>query len=151
MEVQIKNIDDLRLEIYRLKGLEEQQGFALRQRINSPSALISTIFSLIPRPQIADGIKAAGGLLNMDIVQVISSFLLPFTLNKTLFRRSNLLTKGLVAILSRKVSRFINEESVSNIWDKIKSFIPDKLKSLIPDKSANTKVAQPVANTPARS
>ncbi|HEY2581533.1 MAG TPA: hypothetical protein VGI43_06985 [Mucilaginibacter sp.] len=147
MELQIKNIDDLRLEIYRLKGIEEQQGLALRQRLNSPSALISALFSLIPRPQISDGIKAAG-LFNMDIVQIISSFLLPFTLNKTLFRRSNILTKGLVAILSRKVSRFINEESLTNIWDKVKSFIPDKLKSVVPDKNKHTQVVRPVAKAP---
>ena len=140
MEVQIKNIDDLRLEIYRLKGLEEQQGTALRQRISSPSALLSSIFSLIPRPQISDGVKAAGGLLNLDFVQLISSFLLPLTLNKTLFRRSNFLTKGLVAILSRKAARFINEESITNIWDKVKSFIPGI------NKGTNTKINQPVPN-----
>jgi hypothetical protein len=145
MEPQIRNIDDLRLEIYRLKGLEQQQGLALRERINSPSALLSTIFSLIPRPQISDGVKAAG-LLNMDIVQIISSFLLPFTLNRTLFRRSNILTKGIVTLFSRKMSRFINEESVSNVWDKVKSFIPDKFQSLFSDKNKNVKAVQPAVS-----
>jgi hypothetical protein len=80
----------------------------------------------------------------VDIVQLMSSFLLPFTLNKTLFRRSNFLIKGLVRIVSRKASRFINEDSVSSIWDKVKSFIPDKIKSMIPDKNKN--VAKPVVS-----
>ncbi|MDB4901230.1 MAG: hypothetical protein JWQ63_511 [Mucilaginibacter sp.] len=141
MDLPVKNIDDLRLEIYRLKGLEEQQSFALRQRFNSPLAIFSTIFSLIPKSQGTNGLKS-GGLFNIDIVQLMSSFLLPFTLNKTLFRRSNFLIKGLVRIVSRRASRFINEDSVSSIWDKVKSFIPDKIKSMIPDK--NKDVAKPV-------
>ena len=141
MDLPVKNIDDLRLEIYRLKGLEEQQSIALRQRFNSPSAIFSTIFSLVPWSQAADGLKS-GSLFNVDIVQLMSSFLLPFTLNKTLFRRSNFLIKGLVRIVSRRASRFITEDSVSSIWDKVKSFIPDKIKSMIPDKNKN--VAKPI-------
>jgi hypothetical protein len=142
MDLPVKNIDDLRLEIYRLKGLEEQQSLALRQRFSSVSSSISTVLSLFPRSQNADGEKT-GGIFNLDLVQMISSFLLPFTLNKTLFRRSNFITKALVRFVSLRASRFINEDSVSNIWDKIKAFIPDKIKSIIPDKNKSVQAGTP--------
>jgi hypothetical protein len=61
-------------------------------------------------------------------VQLASRFLLPFTLNKTLFRRSNFLIKMLVRIASQRVSRLINEKSVGTIWDKIKTLVSSKTK-----------------------
>jgi hypothetical protein len=127
MDLPVKNIDDLRLEIYRLKGLEEQQSFALRQRFNNPLAIFSSIVSLFTGSQGTEGIKT-GSIFNLDIIQLMSSFLLPLTLNKTLFRKSNFLTKAFVRIVSRKASQFINQDSISNIWDKVKSIFPDKNK-----------------------
>ena len=148
MDLQINNIEDLRLEIYRLKMVEEQQAQAIRRRFSSPSAIFSTVFSLFPKSQNPDGTKG-GGIFHLDFVQMISSFLLPLTLNKTLFRRSNFLIKGLVTMVTRRASRFINEESVTNIWDKVKSFVPDKFKSIFPGKDKDVTEKRPA--TPVRS
>jgi hypothetical protein len=125
MDLPIKNIDDLRIEIYRLKGLEQEQSIALGKRFSSPSALFSTILSLFPKSQAADGEKGSG-FFDQDIVGLISRFLLPFTLNKTLFRNSNFLVKTLVGILSQKASHFITEDSISNLWHTVRSFFKSK-------------------------
>jgi len=49
MDLHITNISDLQAEIFRLKTLEKQQSVALKARVNSPSALFSTVLTLFPR------------------------------------------------------------------------------------------------------
>lgn len=122
MDIPIRSITDLRGEIYRLKGLEREQSMAIGQRFNSPSAIFSTIVSLFSGPPTADGTKSR--FFEQDIVGLISRFVLPFTLNRTLFRKSNFIVKTLVGLISQKASHFITEDSVGGVWDKIKSFIP---------------------------
>jgi hypothetical protein len=133
MDYPIRNIDDLRGEIYRLKDLEQEQSIALGQRFKSPSALFSTLLSLFPRSVNADGTKSSG-FFDQDLVGLISRFVLPFTLNKTLFRNSNFIIKALVGIVSQKASHFISEDSVAGIWDKVKSLFKSKTsKDTIPE------------------
>jgi hypothetical protein len=110
--------DDLKAEILRLQGLEREQGIAIKQRFNSPGALFSTLFSLFPKSTEAD---RESNLFHQDFIGVLSRFLLPFTLNKTIFRNSNFIVKALVGLVSQKASHFISEDSVEGIWDKAKN------------------------------
>ena|ERR1700761_6802840 len=119
MSVPIKNIDDLRHEIYELKRLEREQSIAIGQRFNSFSAVMSTIYSLFPKKGGPDG---KGSFFDQDLFGLISRFILPLTLNKTIFRNSNFIIKSLVGIVSQKASHFISEESVTNLCKKIKAF-----------------------------
>jgi hypothetical protein len=123
MDLTVKNIDDLRSQIIWLKSVEEQQSMAIRQRFNGPVSFISTVLSLFPKAPEGEE-KKGGGSFAPDMIQLLSGFLLPFTLNKTVFRRSNFIVKALVKLVSKKASRFINESSVSHLWDRIKIFIP---------------------------
>jgi hypothetical protein len=125
MDQPIKNIEDLRLEIYRLRGVEREQSIALGKRFTGPSAILSTIFSLFPKSQAADGEKGPG-FFDQDIVGLFSRVALPFLLNRTLFRNSNFIIKAIVSILSQKASHFISEESVAGLWDVIKSLFKSK-------------------------
>jgi hypothetical protein len=124
MEQPVKNIDDLRTEIYRLKGVEQEQSAAIGKRFSSPSALFSTLYSLFPKSTNADGEKSS--FFDQDIVGLISRFVLPFTLNKTLFKNSNFIVKTLVGIVSQKVSHFITEDSLISLWDKVKTLFKSK-------------------------
>ena len=125
MQLPIKTIADLRIEISRLKSVEKEQGAAIHKRFSSPSALLSTIFSLFPKSNNAEGEKT-GGFFEEDFFGLISRFLLPFTLNKTLFRNSNFITKAVVGLVSQKAAHFITEESVIGLWDKIKTLFKSK-------------------------
>ncbi len=50
MDLPIKNqVDDLRTEIYRLRGLEQEQSIAIGKRFSSPSALFSTLGFVVPK------------------------------------------------------------------------------------------------------
>ncbi len=120
MDLPIKNIDDLRSEIYRLKGIEKAQSVALAYRFRSPSAMLATVMTLFPKTANADGSKKPG-FFDQDMVGLLSRLVLPLTLNKTLFRHSNFIVKTLVGLASQKASHFITEDSVTGVWDKAKS------------------------------
>jgi hypothetical protein len=121
METAIRNVTDLRNEISRLKGMEEEQWTAIGQRFSSPSATFATIYSLFSSSADADGTKK--GIFHMDYVGLLSRILVPFTLNKTLFRNSGFIVKALVGLVSQKASGYISEDSVATLWDKAKSLI----------------------------
>jgi hypothetical protein len=125
MDLPIKNINDLREEIYRLKALEQEKSVALAQRFESPSAVFSTLKSLIPSSKNPDGTNKPG-FFHQDLIGLISRFALPFTLNRTLFRNSGFVIKTLVGMVSQKASHFISEDSVTGVWDKVKGLFKGK-------------------------
>jgi hypothetical protein len=119
----ISNIDELRAEIVRLRVVKEEQGKALAKRFNSPMATLSTLYSMFPRDPEAD---SKSSIFGQDFFGLLSRVLLPLTLNKTLFRNSNFLVKGLVGLLSQKAYHFINEDTLTGIWDKVRSLLNKK-------------------------
>lgn len=120
MDTPIRNTEDLKLEIARLKGIELDQAVELKLRFSSPMAIISTAMSLFPKSPTVDGVKNES-FFSQDFVGLLSRIVLPLTLNKTLFRHSNFLVKTLVGILSQKASHYISEDSVQGIWGKAKT------------------------------
>jgi len=121
MDATIKNAWDLKEEIVRLRELEKVQGAAIKQHFNSPAALFSTVYSLFPKGNHTGENKT--NIFNQDFVSIISRFLIPLTLNKTLFKNSGFLVKALVGLVSQKASGYVNEEAVGSIWDKAKHLI----------------------------
>jgi len=124
MALIINNIDDLKAEIYHLKVQEDRQRYALRQRFNSPSKIFGTVKSLFSKPT-TGGIYGKSGL-KRDYFAILSGIILPVTLKRTLFRKSNFIVKSLVGVASKKASKFITEDSVIGVWNKIKSLLPHK-------------------------
>jgi len=126
MEAVIYNLTDLRAEIIRLKAVKIIQEDAIATHFNSPSAIFHTVTAFFKGSASAnksEGILGTGG----DMVSLISRFVLPFVLNKTIFRSSNFIIKTIVGLVSQKASGFINEKSVVSVWDKAKSLIPNIL------------------------
>lgn len=130
MDATINNIDDLRFEIERLKVSKKAQEIAIKSHFNGPVAIFTTLMSFF-----SSSASSLEGLLgNQDLFGLLSRFILPFTLNKTIFRHSNFIIKTLVGLFSQKASVFINKDNVSSVWDKIRSMLPGK-------KEATKKVA----------
>ncbi len=120
MQLPIKNTTELRSEIYRLEGLEREQAVALKARFSSPGAVFSTVLSVFPKSG-GNGVgNLTSKLFHQDFIGLISRLVLPVALNRTLFKKSGFIVKTLVGILSQKASSYINEDSVSSIWDKVK-------------------------------
>ena len=128
MSLPITNITDLRTEITRLKLLNAQQRQAIVPRFSSPSAVFSTIYSAFSGKPGVEGEHKEKGFFEQDIVGLLSRIVLPFTLNKTIFRNSNFIVKTLVGLASQKASHFISEDTVTGIWGKIKSLLPHSYK-----------------------
>ncbi len=121
MAVLIKNSEDLKDEIARLKGLEQQQAGQLKQHFSSPGAILSTIMSLFSSSKEDNKEDKNASLFDQDFIGLLSRIVLPIALNKTVFKNSGFIMKALVGILSQKASHYINEDSVGGVWDKIKS------------------------------
>ena len=128
MDAVIFNSADLRAEIERLKYTKKIQEEAIAKHFSSPAAIFHTITSAFKgSPSDKKGGTILGG--GQDVVSLLSRFVLPFVLNKTIFRGSNFIIKTVVGLLSQRAANFINEKSVVTVWDKIKSFIPGKNKT----------------------
>ena len=121
MDPIIKNSWDLKEEIVRLRAQERVQLAAIQERFSSPTAIFSTIYSAFPKGNHTGENKS--NIFNQDFVSIISRFLIPITLNKTLFKNSGFLVKALVGLVSQKASGYVNEDSVGGIWDKAKALI----------------------------
>jgi hypothetical protein len=125
MDTPITNSWQLKEEIVRLRELEEVKGQALKERFSSPVAIITTVYSMFPK---GHGGENKNNIFNQDFVSIISRFLVPLTLNKTLFKNSGFIVKALVGLVSQKASGYINEDSVMSVWDKIKHLFSKKEK-----------------------
>ena len=125
MTLPIKNSVELRHEIYRLQGVEAEQSEALKKRFSSPGAVFSTVMSLFPKSD--DKEDKNSSLFNQDFIGLISRFVLPIALNKTLFKNSGFIVKTIVGLLSQKASHYINEDSVGGIWGKMKHLFEENV------------------------
>ncbi|MEB0263683.1 MULTISPECIES: hypothetical protein [unclassified Mucilaginibacter] len=144
METSIRNIFELQGEIGRLKNLEARQAVALKTRFSGPSAIFSTVLSLFPKSPMVDGMKDSG-FFQQDFLGLISRFVLPLALNKTLFKHSNFIVKTLVGILSQKASHYISEENVTGVWGKAKGLFENLFKK----KEKETEIALDKDEVPA--
>lgn len=127
MDLSINNISDLKAEILRLREIEEQQSIALKARVSTPSALFHTFISMFPKSP-GKGSDSNDSIFNQDLVGILSRIILPLALNSTVFRKSNFVVKTLVGFLSQKASHFISEDSVTDLFSKVKSMFAKKEK-----------------------
>lgn len=133
MDFQIRNINDLQDEISRIRVIEDQQATALAARFSSPSAIFSSIMSLLNHGNRNNGEKTPS-IFSQDFLGLLSRIVLPVTLNKTLFKNSGFLIKTMVGLLSQKASNYISGDAVQGIWGKVKSLLGSALQSK-PEKS----------------
>lgn len=125
-DISINSAGELKAEIVRLRLLREEQSKTIGARFSSPGAVFSTVLSLFPK----SSNDPKNDIFHQDFFGLISRILLPFALNKTVFRNSNFLIKGIVGFLSQKASHFISEDSVMGLWDKVKHLFEKKDKKV---------------------
>jgi hypothetical protein len=126
MDTPVKNILDLQSEIIRLEKTKQDQEMVLKQRFSSPSAILSSVRSIFPKAPEGESTGGMGSLLSPDLLSLVSRFVLPLALNKTLFKRSNFIVKTLVGLVSQKASTYISEDSVTSVWGRVKSLFGKK-------------------------
>ncbi len=119
----IRTLEELHSEIHRLKADYKQRGVQLK---GDTKAYINR-FSL---GNLIKKYATPSGFLKFDektnISSKIMSVVLPMLLNSTVFRGSGILTKALGALVSGKVGKSLDAESLSGIFNVIKSFFAGK-------------------------
>lgn len=113
----ITNEQDLKSEILRLRALDKEQEQELAARFRSPTAVFATARTLFPKPP-----HPAGNSGHTDYAQLAARFLLPLTLNKTVFRHSNFLVKMLAGFASQKAAGLVTEQRAESAWEGARSF-----------------------------
>jgi hypothetical protein len=128
MDIPVKNIIDLQSEIIRLEKAKQEQEMVLKHRFSSPSAIFASMKSIFPKsPEGAGGSGGtASSIFSPDILSLVSRFVLPLALNKTLFKKSGFIVKTLVGLASQKASSYISEDSVTSVWGRVKSLFGKK-------------------------
>ncbi|WP_345949767.1 hypothetical protein ABDD95_23245 [Mucilaginibacter sp. PAMB04274] len=147
MDIPVKNVLDLQSEIIRLEKLKQEQEMGLKHRFSSPSAIFQSIKSIFPKSPEGEAGAGGGGigsLFSPDIVSLISRFVLPIALNKTLFKRSGFIVKTVVGLLSQKASTYISEDSVTSVWGRVKSLFGKKPKTAVKAATVKEPLVRPV-------
>jgi hypothetical protein len=111
MDIAIRNGKELQEEILRLKELRQVHSEALRERFKTPKSFFSTVISMFP------------AAVRPNYVGMASRIIVPFVLNRTLFRNSGFLIRGLVGLVSQKAAGYITEESIEGGLEKLISLV----------------------------
>lgn len=120
--ISINTLAELRSEKNRLKILDDEQSVALKLRFNSPTAIFASALTLFPKSTAAKRITDHE-IFHPDLLSLVSRFLIPLTLNKTLFRHSNFLVKLMVGLVSQKASPYVTESNIERIVANAKGVI----------------------------
>ncbi|KQB98813.1 hypothetical protein [Pedobacter sp. Hv1] len=119
----IRTLADLHTEVQRLKTDYTHRGEMLKVDAKTYVQQF-TLGGLIKK------YATPSGFLKFDektnISSKIMSVVLPLLLNKTIFRGSGIITKAIGALVSGKVGQSLDAESLSGIFNMVKSFFNKK-------------------------
>ena len=122
---EIKTLEDLHKQVQLLKADYKGKGMMLKEDSKTYIKQFS-IFNMIKK------YATPNGFIKLDdkthISSKIMSVLLPMLLNSTVFRGSGLITKALGALVSGKVGKSLDAESLSGIFNVVKSLFTGKKK-----------------------
>ena len=121
----IRTLAELNSQIHLLKEDYKQKGIQLKYDSRTYISQF-TLGNLIKK------YATPSGFLKFDektnISGKIMSLVLPMLLNSTVFRGSGLITKALGALVSGKVGKSLDAESLSGMFNVVKSFFTGKKK-----------------------
>lgn len=121
----IKTLEDLHKQILLLKA--DYEGKEVMLKADSKTYIQQfSIFNIIKK------YATPNGFLKLDektnISSKVMSVVLPMLLNSTVFRGSGVITKALGALVSGKVGKSLDAESLSGIFNYVKSLFAGKNK-----------------------
>jgi len=130
----IRNVDELKAEIARLKLLQKEQEsylsdqfILLKDKVESPIRFFNKITSWFPK--LTNNINSFGSSdLNSDWVTNSLRIGLPFLFNKVLFRKAGFIKKALLLVATQKMAGGLNQDKITKIIDKITDIIRPKAK-----------------------
>src|SRR5690606_7729359 len=128
-ESKIKNLDDLRLEIARLKTLAKAQEDylgdqyqLLNHKLAAPAHFVKSLISWVPGADLMKHVLAKGKK-DEDWLSKSLRIGLPVVLNRFFLRRAGFLKRALVTLLSQQAAGALNKDTVANLVSKVADFV----------------------------
>ncbi|MFC5284175.1 hypothetical protein [Pedobacter alpinus] len=131
MDLEIRNIDDLRAKIALLKIKKQEDEIYLNQKYISVKEKLTSPFSFVKNLFISNrSFSQPSSPLKADFVTSLGRILIPLFLNKTILRNRGFLFKTIVSLISQKTinSSVFNKDVLSNWIDKATGFVKSKTK-----------------------
>ncbi|WP_379023249.1 hypothetical protein [Parapedobacter deserti] len=128
-ESKVRNLNELKLEIARLKALAGEQERYLNdqyllfnERIAAPVRFMNSLANWIPGAGVAKGLfaKSRG---DEDWISKSLRIGLPVILNRFFLRKAGFIKRALVTLLSQQAAGVLNKDNVSNMINKVADFI----------------------------
>ena len=131
-ESKIKNLDDLRLEIARLKTLAkaqedylDDQYRLLNDKLAAPAHFVKSLMSWVPGADLMKNLFVKGKK-DEDWVSKSLRIGLPVVLNRFFLRKAGFLKRAVVTLLSQQAAGTLNKGRVSEWINKVADFIRPK-------------------------
>ncbi|MBY0243859.1 MAG: hypothetical protein K2Q03_00235 [Sphingobacteriaceae bacterium] len=123
MKSKIETLAQLQQEIKRLEASCNQQEVILKQDVTSyfKQFTLAKMFKNYIFPKSKDKESNAASVSSQ-----VLSFLLPYLLNKTIFKNSSMLTKTITTLVSGRFSSFLTLENVLSVVAEIKNLFNKK-------------------------
>ena len=128
-ESKIKNLDDLRLEITRLRTLTKAQEDYLgdqyqlfNDKIAAPARFLKSLVAWVPGAELAKGLFAKGNK-DEDWLNKALRIGLPVILNRFFLRKAGFIKRALITLLSQQAAGALNKETIISLISKIADFV----------------------------
>ncbi|MXV49652.1 hypothetical protein GS399_01605 [Pedobacter sp. HMF7647] len=110
---------EMQAEIVLLKVKKLEQEEQIKEKFKSPGAILSTVTSLFKRSP-GKGSNFISDLISQDFITSISRLVLPVFMNSFIFRKSNFITKAIVAFVSQRAAKNVDSHTLNNLVEKAK-------------------------------
>jgi hypothetical protein len=129
MRTRIHNIEDLRSEISRLRVQRNEYEDEMLQfskkiadKFEGPMTLINKVSDLFST-FFKDDKDQVSGRKDSDWITSIFRFGLPVFMNRFFFRKSGIITKSIIALVSQKAATSLNMDTFTSLIDKASEWI----------------------------
>lgn len=131
----IRNLQELKTEISRLKALKNEQEVYLKtqfrllnNKIEAPIRFFNSLKDNIPGVNIIQQLFSKSNNQDSDWLTKTLRIGVPFIMNRLFLKNTGVLKKALMLLLSERAVGQINQDKISGLISKLTSFIRPKKK-----------------------
>jgi len=134
-QTKIRNLQELKAEISRLKELKNEQEAYLKtqftllnNKIEAPVRFFNSLKNNIPGVNIIQQLFAKSSNPDSDWLTKTLRIGVPFVMNRLFLKKAGMFKKALMILLSERAVGQINQDKISGLQSKLTDFIRPKKK-----------------------
>ncbi|MGB3066272.1 hypothetical protein [Sphingobacterium thalpophilum] len=134
-QTKIRNLQELKAEISRLKELKNEQEAYLKtqftllnNKIEAPVRFFNSLKNNIPGVNIIQQLFAKSSNPDSDWLTKTLRIGVPFVMNRLFLKKAGMFKKALMILLSERAVGQINQDKISGLLSKLTDFIRPKKK-----------------------